>query len=133
MPPTLHVWQGEPPGPRTVIRRTHEERPHVDPVTAHEERDDVQFLDVREPYEWDAGHIEGAVHIPMGELNARRDEIAEDRTVVAVCRSGARSSQVAQALVRAGYPAENLDGGMQAWERAGLPFVATDGSDGEVA
>ena len=105
----------------------------MDPVTAHEERDGVQFLDVREPYEWDAGHIEGAVHIPMGELNARRDEIAEDRMVVAVCRSGARSDQVAQALVRAGYTAENLDGGMQAWERAGLPFVATDGSDGEVA
>ncbi|MBW3659827.1 MAG: rhodanese-like domain-containing protein [Actinobacteria bacterium] len=105
----------------------------MDPVTAHEERDDVQFLDVREPFEWDAGHIEGAVHIPMGELNDRRDEIATDRTVVAVCRSGARSGQVAAALTRAGYTAENLEGGMQAWDRAGLPFVAADGSDGEVA
>lgn len=105
----------------------------MDPVTAYEERDDVQFLDVREPHEWDAGHIETAVHIPMGDLNARQDELAEDRTIVAVCRSGARSAQVAAALTRAGYAAENLEGGMQAWERDGLPFVAADGSEGEVA
>lgn len=105
----------------------------MDPVTAYEERHDVQFLDVREPHEWDAGHIDTAVHIPMGELNARQDELAEDRTIVAVCRSGARSGQVAAALTRAGYTAENLEGGMQAWEREGLPFVASDGSDGEVA
>lgn len=105
----------------------------MDPVTAYEERDDIQLLDVREQYEWDAGHIEGAVHIPMAELNARQDEIARDRPVVAVCRVGGRSGQVAAALQRAGYDAENLEGGMQAWEAAGLPFQASDGSEGTVA
>jgi rhodanese-related sulfurtransferase len=105
----------------------------MDPVTAYEERDEVQFLDVREQYEWDAGHIDGAVHIPMEQLNARRAEIADDRTVVTVCRMGGRSGQVAAALQRAGYDADNVEGGMQAWEGAGLPFEASDGSEGTVA
>lgn len=97
------------------------------PREAHERRDGVQFLDVRESDEWAAGHIAGAVHIPMGQLAARQDEVAIDRPVVCVCRSGARSGRVARALGRAGYEAHNLRGGMHAWSRAGLPFVADDG------
>lgn len=96
-------------------------------------REDVQLIDVREPSEWDAGHIEGAVHIPMGELGSRQDELARDRTIIAVCRSGNRSGQVVQALRNAGYDAENLDGGMQAWAAAGLPFVADGGGEARVA
>jgi len=105
----------------------------VGPSEAYERRDDVQYLDVREPDEWQAGHIAGAVHVPMGELGARQDELATDRLIVAVCRSGNRSGQVVQALQRAGYEAENLDGGMQAWAREGLPFVAEGGEDPRVA
>lgn len=103
------------------------------PEEAKELRDDAQLLDVREQVEWDAGHIPGAVHVPMGELAARQDEIDGGRLVVAVCRSGARSAQVAAALQRAGYTAENLDGGMQAWEAAGLDIVAPGGGPGRVA
>lgn len=105
----------------------------MDVIEAHELREEVQLLDVREPHEWEAGHIEEAVHIPMGQLAARQDEIAADRTVVAVCRSGARSGQVAAALQNAGYDAHNLDGGMQAWDRAGLPYVAEHDGDPRVA
>lgn len=94
----------------------------MEPRDAWERRDDVQFLDVREPYEWAAGHIAGATHVPMQELSERRDEIAEDRLVVCVCRSGARSAMVTEALVRAGYDAENLEGGMVAWASADFPF-----------
>lgn len=97
------------------------------PEEAHEVRDEVQLVDVREPYEWTAGHIEGALHIPMGQLGERQGELAQDRTIVAVCRSGNRSGQVVAALRDAGYEAENLDGGMQAWARADLPFVDEDG------
>lgn len=97
----------------------------MEPTEAHE-RDDVQYLDVREPMEWEAGHIEGATHIPMYQLNDHRDQIAQDRLVVCVCRSGQRSAVVAQALQRAGYEAENLEGGMQQWALSGLPFVAED-------
>lgn len=104
----------------------------MEPRNVHDSRDDSQIVDVREPHEWHAGHIEGARHIPMGDLSHRQDEIATDRKVVCVCRSGARSGQVADALAQAGYDAENMDGGMQAWDEQGLPFVAEDGSPGQV-
>jgi rhodanese-related sulfurtransferase len=93
----------------------------------------TSLLDVREQTEWDAGHIEQAVHIPMGELNARVDEIPSDRPIVVVCRSGNRSQAVTDALNRAGWTAHNLEGGMYAWQSAGLDFVATDGGDPRVA
>lgn len=105
----------------------------MDVTKAHEQRDEVFLLDVREDVEWDAGHVEDAVHIPMGELNARIDEIPEDQTIVCVCRSGQRSQAVTDALNRAGYTAHNLDGGMHAWDHAGFPYVASDGSPGRVA
>lgn len=103
------------------------------PTEAHERRNEVQLLDVREPPEWAAGHIEGAVHVPMGEIAVRRSELADDRPIVAVCRSGARSGQVAAALQRAGYEAHNLDGGMHAWADAELPYVSEDDSPPRVA
>jgi rhodanese-related sulfurtransferase len=83
-------------------------------------------LDVREHDEWRAGHIVGALHVPMGELAARQAEIPTDRPLIAVCRSGNRSAAVTDALVRAGYAAENLGGGMQAWLAAGLPIEPAD-------
>lgn len=103
------------------------------PGEARPRQNEFQLVDVREPAEWAAGHIEGAIHIPMGQLGQRRDELADDRTIVAVCRSGNRSGQVVAALRDAGYDAENLDGGMKAWDRADLPFVAEDGDDPRVA
>lgn len=105
----------------------------MDANAAYEHRDEVRIVDVREPDEWDAGHIEGAMHIPVGQLNDRQDELADDRQLVTVCRSGSRSGAVADALNRAGYRAENLDVGMQAWAREGLPFVAEDGHEPRVA
>ncbi len=100
---------------------------------AKDRLDDAYFLDVREPAEWQAGHIEQAVHIPMGQLNARIAEIPKDQEIVAVCRSGNRSQAVTDALNRAGYTAHNLEGGMHAWNDAGLPFVAEDGGEPRVA
>lgn len=90
------------------------------------------LLDVREQGEWDAGHIAEAVHIPMGELGARRDELPTDRVIVCVCRSGQRSAMVTSALTDAGYQAENLDGGMYAWVEQRLPVVTDEGEDGRV-
>ena len=105
----------------------------MDPNSAHTRRDEVQVVDVREPEEWLAGHVDGAVHIPMGELSHRQGELATDRQIVTVCRSGNRSGVAATALQEAGYRAENLEGGMEAWEKAGLPFVAEDGGEPHVA
>ena len=105
----------------------------MQPDEAHERRDEIQLIDVREPHEWAAGHIDAAVHVPMRELAARQDELSQDRLIVPVCRSGARSAQVTKALRQAGYDAENLDGGMHAWAAAGLPFSSEDGEEPHVA
>ncbi|WP_328911211.1 rhodanese-like domain-containing protein [Streptomyces sp. NBC_00234] len=85
-------------------------------------------LDVREDDEWAAGHVEGALHIPMSDFVGRFGELteaAEDgRRVHVMCRVGGRSAQVTQYLVQQGIDAVNIDGGMHAWDGAGRPMVA---------
>ncbi|MEC3995694.1 rhodanese-like domain-containing protein [Actinacidiphila sp. DG2A-62] len=88
-------------------------------------------LDVRENDEWAAGHAEGAVHIPMGEVVARIAEVPDGGRVHVVCRVGGRSAQVTQYLVAQGVDAVNVNGGMLDWEAAGRPVVA-DGGEGYV-
>ena len=83
-------------------------------------------LDVREDDEWAAGHISGAIHIPLAELAYREGEIPSSRLIV-VCRSGSRSAYATEALIRAGYEAENLAGGMKSWQAAGLALEPADG------
>jgi rhodanese-related sulfurtransferase len=79
------------------------------------------LLDVREPDEFRAEHIDGAKLIPLGQINARLHELPKDREIVCICRSGARSSVAARHLAAAGYRTLNLSGGMIGWQRAGLP------------
>lgn len=99
------------------------------PQDAYDRMDVALLLDVREKNEWDAGHIDGAMHIPMNEIPERIDDIALDTPVIAVCRSGARSGKVTEWLRQKGYDVENLEGGMQAWAAEGLPFVAEGGGE----
>ncbi|MGH3577321.1 MAG: rhodanese-like domain-containing protein [Mycobacterium sp.] len=107
--------------------------PDLDPGEARRAFDrGALLLDVREGEEWDEGHAPGAVHVPMGQLAGRIDEIPADRTVVCICRVGSRSMAVANDLAVAGYDVRNLDGGMLAWELAGLPVVDTDGDPGRI-
>jgi rhodanese-related sulfurtransferase len=91
------------------------------------------LLDVRELDEWAAGHARGAVHIPMREVSARADELPRDRRIVAICRSGARSRTITEALVTAGYDAANTIGGMQAWQANGFDVITEAGTPGVVA
>lgn len=93
---------------------------------------DAFVLDVREPDEWAAGHAEGAVHVPMGEVVARFAEVPEDRRVHVMCRVGGRSAQVAQYLIAQGLDAVNVDGGMLAWASAGRPMVTDSGGPASV-
>ena len=86
----------------------------------------LTVLDVREGFEWDAGHIEGAVHVPLGELPQRLDEVPAGQTLV-VCKVGGRSGQATAWLSQQGYDVVNLDGGMLEWEAAGRPMVAEGG------
>jgi rhodanese-related sulfurtransferase len=90
---------------------------------------EAALLDVREQDEWDAGHAEGALHIPMGQLMARIDELPADDRLYVVCRVGGRSAQVVQYLVAQGRDALNVDGGMYAWEAAGRPMVSASGAE----
>ena len=96
------------------------------------QRADLHLLDVREDDEWTAGHIDGAQHIPLRELSARLGELPTDKTIVAVCRSGSRSEAAVRGLRRLGYEAENLEGGVNAWDRAKLPLVDNAGGRGRV-
>jgi rhodanese-related sulfurtransferase len=82
----------------------------------------VTVLDVREPVEWQHGHIDGALHVPMGEVASRVDELPEGRLLV-VCKVGGRSAQVTAWLQQQGHDAVNLSGGMLDWVAAGRPIV----------
>ncbi|NYI05370.1 rhodanese-like domain-containing protein [Allostreptomyces psammosilenae] len=89
---------------------------------------DAVLVDVREPDEWAAGHAPGALHIPMGELVGRLDELPADGPLYVVCRVGGRSAQVVRYLTQTGREAVNVDGGMLSWEAAGRPMESSDGS-----
>lgn len=100
-----------------------------------ERLDDVQVVDVREPYEWEAGRIGSALHIPLNALmgGAGDDVLSKDKPVVVVCRSGNRSELGMLMLNARGYEAHNLALGMEGWAGEGLPMVAADGGQGRVA
>ena len=96
----------------------------LDPTAAAERVEaGAQLVDVRQDYEWEAGHIEGAVHIPLEQLPGRADELDRDRPVVFQCRTGSRSAFATQAFREAGFEAYNLAGGLEAWAEAGRPLA----------
>jgi len=88
------------------------------------------LLDVREDFEWEAGHAASATHLPMGELAL--DRLPPARPLLVICHVGGRSAVAADALLRAGIDAVNVTGGMDAWARAGLPVVTDSGEPGRV-
>ena len=97
-----------------------------------DELDDPFLLDVREPDEFDAGHAPGAVLRPLGTVPDALAELPAGRTVLVICRSGARSARATQFLRAQGVEAVNLEGGMQAWAAFGHDVVRDDGSFGSV-
>lgn len=90
------------------------------------------ILDVREPDEWAAGHAADAVWIPMGDVAERHSELPTDVDIYVICRSGARSATVTEALNAWGYRAKNIAGGSIAWAAEGLAFVDDAGNPGIV-
>jgi rhodanese-related sulfurtransferase len=87
----------------------------------------AKILDVRDDYEWVAGHTEGALHIPLDQLPARIEELDPDEDTYVICRTGGRSYRAAQWLVGMGYSALNVAGGMDQWVETGLPLVSDNG------
>jgi rhodanese-related sulfurtransferase len=90
------------------------------------------MVDVRYPNEWEAGHVEGAVHAPFDHLREEMGQFDPGRPVVTVCLHGARSQHAAELFRSHGFEVQNLDGGMEAWEAEGLPLIASDGSPGQL-
>jgi rhodanese-related sulfurtransferase len=95
--------------------------------------DGAFLLDVREADEWQAGHAPTAVHIPLGELQARVGEVPKDTPVYVICRLGGRSANATAWLNHVGRDAINVGGGMQSWDLAGRPMVGENGADPFVA
>ena len=98
-----------------------------DTVTVNDVPADATILDVREDYEWVAGHAEGAVHIPLEQLPARLYDLDPDDDLYVICRTGGRSFRAAQWLVGQGYSAMNVAGGMDQWLESGKPLVSDNG------
>jgi len=83
-------------------------------------------LDVRTAEEFAAGHLRDAKHIPLADLGNRIGELekSKNRTVIVVCQTGARADKAVRLLAAAGFEdAHALEGGQEAWVKAGLPVT----------
>jgi rhodanese-related sulfurtransferase len=87
----------------------------------------AQLVDVRAEHEWEAGRIEGSLHIPLDELPERVAELDRDRSVITYCRGGSRSTMAADALADAGFDAAKLSEGIVGWAEEGLPLAPEEG------
>jgi rhodanese-related sulfurtransferase len=101
----------------------------VDVVEASEMVGDDAYavIDVREPNEYQSGHLPGATLIPVNSVFARREELPKDKKILFVCAVGQRSALAAEMAAAAGLPADQLytlDGGTDAWKKAGQPVEA---------
>jgi rhodanese-related sulfurtransferase len=83
----------------------------------------AHVLDVRQPDEYEAGHVPGAQLIPLDQLSERVGEVPAEGPLYVICRSGSRSAVAVQALTGAGYDATNVAGGTLAWVESGRPVV----------
>jgi rhodanese-related sulfurtransferase len=87
----------------------------------------LQVVDVREPYEREAGHIAGTRHIELNVLSSEAASLDRERAVVFYCRVGARSTMAAQALRAAGFEAYSMTGGLLRWAHEERPLVPDGG------
>ena len=121
---------------REIMRQARRQVPEWTPAQVHEalanqheagpDQQEIVLVDVREKYEWNDGHIPGAVHVPRGFLELQIEEAVPDKskTVVLYCAGGVRSLMAGQTLKQMGY--ENpisMSGGFGQWKGNGLPFV----------
>lgn len=89
---------------------------------------ELLLVDVRDAAEFRSGHADGALHVPLEQVGAKLDQLRRDgRAIAFVCRSGMRSAVATRTAQAAGLEAQNVRGGMLAWERAGLPVTTGSG------
>jgi rhodanese-related sulfurtransferase len=90
-----------------------------------------QLVDVRTDVEFEAGHIPGARHIPVADLQREAAGLSKDAPILIYCRSGNRSGPAAAAFAASGWDAHSIEGGLLAWHEAGLELEPTGGSVAE--
>lgn len=94
------------------------------------------ILDVRNDDEWAAGHIDGAVHVPLDRLADRMayepGELISDEPLVVTCKGGGRAGRAVSWLNQNGFDAVLLDGSMLGWQAAGHPMVSDNGGAPDV-
>jgi rhodanese-related sulfurtransferase len=106
----------------------------TDVRTVHDRLAEIQLVDCRELYEWEAGRVDGAVYLPLNSIMAGAgSDLDREKPIAVICRSGNRSELATMMLQARGFEAYNVEGGMEAWAAEGLPFSAGDGSPGRVA
>jgi rhodanese-related sulfurtransferase len=82
------------------------------------------LIDVREPREFAAGHVPGAMLVPMGQLPGRLSDFDPSTSIYLICASGNRSGVMCEVLTAAGFDAVNVAGGTAAWQSAGMPMAS---------
>lgn len=110
--------------------------PALDPLYADIRRNDpvrpAVLLDVREVSEFRQVRVEGSLFIPMSQIGVRQDEVPKDRPILVICASGSRSTGVTSFLLRSGWTdVGSVAGGIDGWERLGLPVRRGPVEDGE--
>lgn len=103
--------------------------PEVTPADAKQLIDaGAQLIDVRTQVEYESGHIPGASHIPLADIQRESSTLDQDTPVVLYCRSGNRSAPAADAFAASGWDAHSIEGGLLAWDEAGLGLEPDGGS-----
>lgn len=109
------------PPPENAVRSAVNE---ISPVEAKAKTQEAyaQFVDVRTPEEYNAGHPSRAINIPLAELASKLDRLEKNEPVYVICQTGRRSKEASDILVKNGFPwVFNVTGGATAWNAAGLP------------
>jgi rhodanese-related sulfurtransferase len=88
-------------------------------------------IDVRTQVEYEAGHIPAARHVPLADIQREAAGLGKDQPVILYCRSGNRSGPAAEAFAASGWDAHSIEGGLLAWQEAGLELEPADGSVAE--
>lgn len=90
----------------------------------HAPHDELMLIDVREPFEWELGYIDGSLLIPLGEIWQRTCTLDPRRDIVLICEEGIRSSTAASILLHHDFPrAANVPGGIGDWFKADYPTI----------
>src|SRR4051794_31017412 len=93
--------------------------------------DGAQLIDIRTDVEYEAGHIPGSRHIPLADVPRQSEDFDREKPVILYCRAGNRSGPAADAFAASGFDAYSIEGGLAAWDEAGLGLDPEGGSVAE--